>query len=141
MFKAQEAGFRELVAFANENIVELQSTVAVKDSLLQSDRGLVEKFLRATLKGFYYARDSRAGTIPVVSRLLKVNADVAARTYDLYRSAMTSNGTINRAQQQKYLEDIAGRMQLKDTPSPEKIFNYAMAEKINGDLAASGWKP
>jgi NitT/TauT family transport system substrate-binding protein len=141
MFKAQDAGFRELVAFVNEDFVELQSAVVVKDSLLQSDRAFVEKFLRGTLKGFLYARDNRAGTIPIVSRLLNIKDDVAARTYDLYRSAMTPNGTINRNLQRRYLEDVAGRMQLKEAPSVEKIFNYSMAEKIHAELTASGWKP
>ena len=141
MFKAQDAGFRQLVAFVNEDFVELQSAVVVKESLLQSDRPLVEKFLRATLKGFLYSRDNRAGTIPIVSRLLNIKDDVAARTYDLYRSAMTPTGTINRTLQKRYLEDITGRMQLKEAPSPEKIFDYSMADKINVELAASGWKP
>jgi len=141
MFRAQDAGFRQLVAFVNEDFVELQSAVVVKDSLLQSDRAFVEKFMRATLKGFFYARDNRAGTIPIAARLLKIKDDVAARTYDLYRSAMTSNGTIDRNLQRRYLEDIASRMQLKDAPAVEKIFNYAMAEKIHAEVVASGWKP
>jgi ABC-type nitrate/sulfonate/bicarbonate transport system substrate-binding protein len=141
MFKAQDAGLRELVAFVNEDFVELQSAVVVKDSLLQSDRAFVEKFLRGTVKGFLYSRDNRIGTIPIVSRLLNIKDDVAARTYDLYRSAMTPNGTINRNLQQRYLEDVAGRMQLKESPSIEKIFNYSMAEKIHAELIGSGWKP
>jgi len=141
MFKAQESGFRELVAFVNEDFVELQSAVVVRESLLQSDRGFAEKFVRGTLKGFLYARDNRPGTISLVSRLLKIKDAVAARTYDLYRSAMTPNGTVNRNLQRRYLEDIAGRMQLKEAPSPEKIFDYSIAEKINAELAASGWKP
>jgi len=141
MFRAQDAGFRQLVAFVNEDFVELQSAVVVKDSLLQSDRAFVEKFMRATLKGFLYARDNRAGTIPIAARLLKIKDDVAARTYDLYRSAMTFNGTIDRNLQRRYLEDIASRMQLKDAPAMEKIFNYAMAEKIHAEVVASGWKP
>lgn len=141
MFKAQDAGFRELVAFINEDFVELQSAVVVKDSLLQSDRAFVEKFLRGTLKGFLYARDNRAGTIPVVSRLLNIKDDVAARTYDLYRSAMTPNGTINKNLQKRYIEDVAGRMQLKELPSVERIFNYSIAEKIHAELISSDWKP
>ena len=141
MFKAQDAGFRELVAFVNEDFVELQSAIVAKDSLLQSDRAFVEKFLRGTLKGFLYARNNRAGTIPIVSRLLNIKDDVAARTYDLYRSAMTPNGTINRNLQKRYLEDVAGRMQLKEAPPVEKTFNYSMAEKIHSELIASGWKP
>ena len=68
MFRAQDSGFRQLIAFVNEDFVELQSAVVVKDNLLQSDRPLVEKFVRGTLKGFFYARDNRAGTIPIAAR-------------------------------------------------------------------------
>src|SRR5947207_4954155 len=59
---AQEAGFRELVSFIEQEWIELQGTVNVTDQLLTSDPGLVEKFIRATLKGFMYFRDQRSQT-------------------------------------------------------------------------------
>ncbi|MGH7817813.1 MAG: ABC transporter substrate-binding protein, partial [Candidatus Binatia bacterium] len=93
MFKAQEAGFRELIAFVKEDFVELQSTVVARNALLQSNQELVEKFLRGTIKGLLHARQARASTIPIVARLLKIGDDMAAKTYDLYRSAMTTDGT------------------------------------------------
>jgi NitT/TauT family transport system substrate-binding protein len=57
---AQEAGFRELVSFINEEWIELQGTVNATEQLLAAEPGLVEKFLRATLKGFIYYREQRA---------------------------------------------------------------------------------
>jgi NitT/TauT family transport system substrate-binding protein len=51
-FKAQEAGFRELVSFVKEDyLIEPTGTIAIRESLLQSDPGLLEKFVRGTLKG------------------------------------------------------------------------------------------
>ena len=51
-FIAEEAGFRQLVSFVKEDLVDLQSAVVVREGTTQSDPGLVEKFLRGTLKGF-----------------------------------------------------------------------------------------
>src|SRR5262249_20878577 len=56
-FMAQDGGFRELVSFINQEWTELQGTVNVTDQLLASDPMLVEKFIRATLKGLIHFRD------------------------------------------------------------------------------------
>src|SRR5689334_2072703 len=44
-FMAQEAGFRELVSFIEQEWIELQGTINVTDQLLASDPVLVEKFI------------------------------------------------------------------------------------------------
>ncbi|MGH7773974.1 MAG: ABC transporter substrate-binding protein [Candidatus Binatia bacterium] len=141
MFKAKEAGFRELVSLVNEDLIELQSAVILREGLLQSDPILVEKFLRGTVKGFFYARDNRSGTIPIVARLLKVQEDTATKTYDLYRSAMTPDGTVSSELQKRFVEDIVKRMKLKETPSLEKLFDYSLTRKIGAELRARGWSP
>ena len=58
-------------------------------ALQQSDPILVEKFLRGTLKGFFYARENRSGTIPILARVQNIKEDLATRTYDVSRPAMT----------------------------------------------------
>jgi hypothetical protein len=58
--------------------------------------------------------------------------------YDLFNSFEESK-IISIAE--NHCQGVAGRMRLKDAPPIEKIFNYAMAEKINAALALSGWKP
>lgn len=141
MFKAQQAGYRELVAFVKEDFVELQSAVVVRNELLKTDPELVEKFLRGTIKGLHYARQVRSGTIPIVARLLKVDEETAAKTYDLYRSAMTSDGTVSKETQARFMDEIAKRMKLKESPAVENIFNYSTSRKINRGIESSGWKP
>lgn len=140
-FMASEAGFRELVSFVNEDLIELQSAIIVREGLIQSDPALVEKFVRGTVKGFFYARDNRSGTIPVLARVQKIKEDLAAKTYDLSRPAMTADGTVSEELQKKAIEHVVKRLELKESPPLDKIFNYVLARKVRNELQAQGWKP
>lgn len=137
-FLADDAGFRELVSFVKQDRVEVQGSVVVRDGLLESDPLLVEKFLRGTLRGFYFARTNRAATIPILARIQNIKDDLATKTYDVARAAMTSDGTLNEEAQKKALETVLNRLGLKDYPPLERVFNYALTHKINIDLNRKG---
>src|SRR6185503_16702457 len=81
-FKAEEAGFRELVSFPKQDLVELQGAILVREALLQADPAQVERFVRASYKGFLYLKENRVGTIPIVARYLQVSESQAAKAYD-----------------------------------------------------------
>jgi len=138
---AQEAGFRELVSFIDQEWIELQGTVNVTDQLLASDPMLVEKFIRATLKGFVHFRDLRSQTIAILTRFLRTKEEVAARIYDLMRPSLTQDGIVSEEIQLKSLEHVIERAGLKDPPRLEKIFDYTLAVKVRNELRAKGWKP
>jgi NitT/TauT family transport system substrate-binding protein len=138
---AQEAGFRELVSFIDQEWIELQGTVNVTDQLMASDPMLVEKFIRATLKGFIHFRDLRSQTIAILARFLRTKEEVAARIYDLMRPSLTQDGIVSEETQLKSLEHVIERAGLKDPPRLEKIFDYSLAVKVRNELRAKGWKP
>jgi NitT/TauT family transport system substrate-binding protein len=138
---AQEAGFRELVSFIDQEWIELQGTVNVTDQLLASDPMLVEKFIRATLKGFVHFRDLRSQTVAILARFLRTKEEVAARIYDLMRPSLTQDGIVSEEIQLKSLEHVIERAGLKDPPRLEKIFDYSLAMKVRNELRAKGWKP
>jgi ABC-type nitrate/sulfonate/bicarbonate transport system substrate-binding protein len=142
IFNADEAGFRELVSFIKQDLVELQGSVLVKDSLLQSDPTMVEKFLRATYKGFLYIKENRSGTIPILARYLKVKDDVAAKVYDqVVQPAITQNGTIGQEGQKKAVEHVLKRLELKTVPPLSNIFDFSLTRKVIADIQTTGWKP
>jgi len=138
---AQDAGFRGLVSFTEQEWIELQGTVNVTDQLLASDPGLVGKFIRATLKGFIHFRDQRTGTIEILTRFLRTKEDAAAKIYDLMRPSLTANGTVSEEIQRKSLEHVVDRAGLKEPPRLEKIFDYSLALKVRNELRAKAWKP
>lgn len=138
---AQDAGFRELVSFINEEWIELQGTVNVTEQLLASEPALVEKFLRATLKGFIHFRDLRAQTVAVLTKFLRTKEDSAARIYDLMQPSLTQEGIVSEDIQRKSLEHIVDRAGLKEPPRLDKIFDYSVAMKVRNELRAKAWKP
>jgi ABC-type nitrate/sulfonate/bicarbonate transport system substrate-binding protein len=138
---AQDAGFRGLVSFTEQEWIELQGTVNVTDQLLASDPALVEKFIRATLKGFIHFRDQRSGTIEILTRFLRTKEDAAAKIYDLMRPSLTPDGTVSEEIQRKSLEHVIDRAGLKEPPRLEKIFDYSLAVKVRNELRAKAWKP
>ena len=61
-FYAKEQGFRELASFQQLGFVLPSGGIVARDELLKSDPVMVERFVRATVMGFLYMRDNRAGT-------------------------------------------------------------------------------
>jgi NitT/TauT family transport system substrate-binding protein len=138
---AQEAGLRQLFSFTKgDDFVEVQGSIVVRDSLLESDPLLVEKFTRATLKGALYLKDNRAGSVAIHARVLKVNENVASRIYDLARPGVTADGTVSEEIQKKAIEQIIERTDIKELPPLRKVFDFAITRKAYAGLQASGWK-
>jgi len=141
-FRAEEDGFRELIAFPKQDLVEMQGSILVKESFLQSDPAILEKFIRATYKGFLYIKQNRSGTIPILGRYLKVKEDLAAKAYEqVVRPAMTQDGTLNEEMQKKAVENVLKRLDLKEAPPLSRIFDFSIARKVVTDLRTKGWKP
>ena len=141
-FRAEEDGFRELIAFPKQDLVEMQGSILVKESFLQSDPATLEKFIRATYKGFLYIKQNRSGTIPILGRYLQVKEELAAKAYELVvRPAMTQDGTLNEEMQKKAVENVLKRLDLKEAPPLSRIFDFSIARKVVTDLRTKGWKP
>jgi len=141
-FKAQESGLRELVAFVKQDyLVEPAGAIVVRENLFQSDPFLIEKFIRGTLKGLLYIRQNRAGTIPLLAHLMKIQEDVAAKIYDMVLPGLTADGTINPELQKKVLEFVFKVQGIKEPAVAEKIYDFASVRKIRADLDARKWKP
>jgi NitT/TauT family transport system substrate-binding protein len=138
---AKEAGFHELVSFLKEDFVELQGSVILRDEFLRSEGALVQRFVRATLKGLHYARERRNGTAAILAHYLKIAPDLAARYYDSVRGIMTPDGTASDDLQKRFLDFGVLRAGLKETPPLEKAFDYSLTRKLNTELKAAGWRP
>jgi ABC-type nitrate/sulfonate/bicarbonate transport system substrate-binding protein len=129
-FKAHESGFRELVSFPKQDLVELQGSVLVRDASLQSDAAQMEKFLRGTYKGFLHIKDNRAATIPFI-----------ANAYDqVVRPAMTQDGTLSAEMQAKAVEHVLKRLDLKEAPPLAKIFDFSLTRKVMTELQSKNWR-
>jgi len=140
-FLVRDAGFRELASFLKEDFVELQGSILAHEKTFQSDPILIEKFVRATLKGLRYARENKAGTIPILLRYMKIKDELAGQYYDQVRPIMTNDGTVSVEMQRKYVDQALKVLNPKEPPAAERLYNYSIARKVNAELDAAGWKP
>jgi len=140
-FTAGDAGFFELVSFTNHDTVQFQGSIVVRDELTRTDPQVVEKFVRATFKGLLYSRANRSGTSAILARNLKVDERTAAKIYDIGKSAMTVDGSVNEPTQKKALDFVARIQGLKDSGPVEKFFDFSLARKVSEQLETQHWKP
>jgi NitT/TauT family transport system substrate-binding protein len=140
-FVVRDAGFRDLVSFLKDDFVELQGSILAHDKLFQTEPATVEKFVRGTVKGLRYARENKAGTLPILLRYMKIKDDLAGQYYDQVRPIMTADGTVSIDMQRRYLDQALKVLNSKEPPSVERIYNYSIARKVNAELDATGWKP
>lgn len=140
-FLASEAGYRQLVSFIDQEWVELQGSVLTTQQVLASEPTLAEKFIRASLKGFRYFRDQRAGTIAILAPFLRVREDMAAKIYDVVRPGITQEGIVPEELQRRATEHVIGRAGLKELPRLDRIFDNSVLQKVRQELQAKGSKP
>jgi NitT/TauT family transport system substrate-binding protein len=137
---AAESGFRELVSFIASDIAQLQGAIVTREALLNTEPGVVEKFLRATIKGIIYYSTNRSGAIQILARDVKTQESLAAKIYDLVKPALTPESILNDDLQKRVMAPLLERVTKRD-PSTARFFDFALARKINGEFKAEGWKP
>jgi NitT/TauT family transport system substrate-binding protein len=141
--KAGETGFRKLLSFSQEdlNLVAVSGGIAVRNSFLNSDPALIQKFVRGSVKGLIYARNNVKGTVPIWSRRNGIDEAFGAKIYALLVPAMTKDGTITVDAQKSAVEQFSKAVASKEASPTESLFDYSFAKKALADLTARGWKP
>lgn len=68
--------------------------------------------------------------------------ELAAKAYDrVVRPAMTEDGTVDEEAQKKAVEQVLRRLDVKDPPPLNRIFDFSRARKVVAEMQAQGWKP
>ncbi len=137
---AAESGFRELLSFIASDIIQLQGAIVTREGLLGSEPGMVEKFLRATIKGIIYYSTNRSGAAQILARNTQSQETLAAKVYDLVKPALTPEGILTEDLQKRVMAPLLDRINKRDVAS-SKFFDFTFARKLNGEIKAEGWKP
>ena len=137
---AAESGFRELVSFIASDIIQLQGAIVTRDALLISEPGVVEKFLRATIKGIIYYSTHRSGAVPILARNVKSQESLAMKVYDLVKPALTPEGILTDDLQRRVMAPLLDRINRHDVAA-NRFFDFALARKLNSEIKAERWKP
>lgn len=140
------AGGLEHSALLTDLRQEVRSTfngLATSDDLIKNHPDEVERFVRATRKGMIYTRNNRAESIDRFAGYMKAKPEELAGEYDLLRTLMAVQGTIDADVQNNEISLRGAMMNVaKDTlPTRDGVFDFSFAERVNAELASKGWKP
>lgn len=115
--------------------------LAVSTRLMVRQPSLVERFLRAVIKGREYARRYREQTISILGKYTGRKSEFNEIDYDSTLPVLTSEGWVS---DEILKEDVAMRAEFVALPGPAdyaKYFDYNIVKKIYRELKSSGWKP
>jgi ABC-type nitrate/sulfonate/bicarbonate transport system substrate-binding protein len=115
--------------------------LAVSSRLLAKQPNLVERFLRAVIKGREYARRYREQTIAIIGKYTQRKREFNEFDYDSTVPVLTAEGWVA---EDILKDDVAVRAELVGVAPPAdhtKFFDYSIAKKIYADLKKTGWKP
>jgi NitT/TauT family transport system substrate-binding protein len=134
-----------LLADAYDEIKMPYTGLSVPDSSLKRDRERIKRFVRACLKGHYYAAANKNETLQI---LAKHNPNVPMRAMDVeydevVGASRSENGIVSIELQRQEAELRASMIGVaKDKVRPlGEIYDFSMAEEVNRELKAAGWKP
>lgn len=126
---AREAGFRELAEFTTE-VGALQGGVSVSERFLRERPEVARRFIRATWRGLKFFKNDREGSIPIMTKFMDVQREIAAKIYDGSIESFTDSGFISEDFQRKVLEFEFGGV---DDGMIPKAFAFSIVRGLKGN--------
>ncbi len=113
-----------------------QSTVAVRESLLERSPQLAKNFIKAYMEGVNWFRTNKAASLKVLSRYMRTDEkDILDETYDYFSSMVSPNLRINLEGVQEILNQEAQRLPAAARRKPAEF----VREQILDELEKEGF--
>ena len=139
---ARDDGFRELFSFMRgQEYADVTNATVGREELVRSNPELVERFIRGQMKALFFMRRNKEHTAFLLAQRLKVAPEIATRSYGEVLPSLTDDGTINESEQRKSIEYLIDRLNLRQPPRLENIYDFSISRKTYKELQARGWKP
>jgi NitT/TauT family transport system substrate-binding protein len=119
------------------------SGLAANDALIAKNPGLVQRMLRAFLKGMHHTQASKEDSVAAMVAHGAGDAKKAGAQWDSSAGLLSSTGRTTPADETFELQlrgDLLSvpRDQIK---KPEAVFDFRFVEKASAELKAENWKP
>lgn len=132
MYKARELGFRELLDISKLGIKSLGAAVVTTREFARDKPDVVERYIRASLKGSHRAKTDREFAMKVISKYTKqTTAPILNGTYDFFREHWLKDGIPSPEALQKNIEIAAAELPEAKNARPEQFWDLTFIKKIN----------
>ncbi|HWH76703.1 MAG TPA: ABC transporter substrate-binding protein, partial [Candidatus Binatus sp.] len=132
---------QKVLADLGKEIQLVWNGVAVSNKLLADNPQLVERFLRAIVKGREYARRYRDEEIAIIAKHDPAPIEGLRADYEVTKSSMTDEGWLP---DEILREEVNIRAELTKVAVPAiplGMYDYSIVKKIYAQLKSNGWHP
>jgi ABC-type nitrate/sulfonate/bicarbonate transport system substrate-binding protein len=130
--KARERGFRELLSLAKIGVKSQSGAIATTRRLAQDQPDLVERYIRAAIKGAHRLKTDREFGMKAIAKYTRQSdPKILEETYDFYRDLWARDGFPSAEGIQKNIE-VAAAADVPEakTAKPEQFLDLTFIQKI-----------
>jgi NitT/TauT family transport system substrate-binding protein len=131
-FLSEKLGFKEIVSITDMDLAYPNPSMAVPGDLIRKKPELIDRFMRAYVRGMQRTRSDRDGAIKSLAKYTAItDAAILNRTYDYYMSKVLERAPyINMQGMQNALDDVARTVPAAKTAKPEQFVDLRFLDRI-----------
>lgn len=133
--QAEKAGFKDLLWFGERLELPL-SGLAVRDETIQKNPKQVLGVVRAVFRAMAFAGTHPEETRQMIVNWLRVDQEVAARSYDLGKRSWSEGGVASDSAVQALVDQSMLELKIKDPVPLDKVRNWSFAEQARRELGS-----
>src|SRR5918994_870207 len=127
---AKKNGFNELLFYGDDLEFVTAGAVTTERTLAQRP-DLVHKFVRGTLKGFYWLKNNEKEVVARMVPIMKVSEAEATDVYRAWLRVMSADGTIPRTLQEKMIAFQRKSLKVERDVAPENVYDLSIVRSVN----------
>jgi NitT/TauT family transport system substrate-binding protein len=130
---ASKNGFNELLFYGDDLEFVTAGAVTTQKTLAQRPE-LVRRFLRGTLKGFYWLKTHDKEVVGRMLPIMKVSEREATDVYRAWLRVMSADGTIPQNLQEKMIAFQRKSLKVEREVAPEDVYDLSMVRALNSEM-------
>ena len=131
--QAEKGGYKDLLWFGERMELPL-SGVAAREETIQKNPKQVLGVARAVLRAMTFAGAHREVTTQMIANWLKVDPEVAAKSYELGKPSWSEGGVVSDGAVQTLIDQSLLELKSKDPVPLDRVRNWSFAEQARRDM-------
>lgn len=131
--QAEKAGYKDLLWFGERMELPL-SGLAARDETIQKNPKQVFGVVRAIARAMNFAVANREETTQMIANWLKVDREIAAKSYELGKPSWYAGGVVSDGAVKVLIDQSVLELKIKDTIPLDKVRNWNFAEQARREL-------
>ena len=126
------SGFKELVSVTDMDLAYPNPAMAVAGELIRKKPDLIDRFMRAYVRGVHRARNDKESTIKTLAKYTTITDTVLLnRTYEFYLNKVLERAPyINMQGMQNALDDVARTVPAAKNAKPEQFVDLRFLDRL-----------